>query len=192
MNSIKKHPAHFSLNLGKLLLNNNGKNPNIIYCQLSDVESTPSWNYAPNRFQEFVIDACQLTNHQLLYELLTRLKGQLHQFTVRTLLINTVSQAQAIMPFLSYIRLIESTDLAVLHNFPTHKTRLACSSLEELQKVDKYRYYIYRNPPSSQMNLPFERIKCIQTPEYDISYYQDGCFIYSVYKQIRKSDFKGE
>ena len=183
MNSIKKHPAHFSLNLGKLHLHNNGENPAIIYCQLSDGGPTPLLNYDTTQFQEFVIDACQLTNPAVLTAILTNLKENLSQFTVRTLLINTVSQAQAIMPFLSYIRLIESTDLAVLSNFPTHKTRLACSSWEEIQKADKYRYYIYRNPLPQQMDLPFELIKCTKIPEYNISYYRDGDFIYSVYKQ---------
>jgi hypothetical protein len=125
----------------------------------------------------------------VLAALLKNLKDNLFQFTVRTLLINTVSQAQIVIPFLPHIRLIESTEPAILANFPIHKTRLACSSLEELQKARAYRYYIYRNPAITQMNLPFEQIKSIQTSEYNISYYRDGAFIYSVYKQIRKSDF---
>ena len=183
MNSIRKHPAHFSLNVGKLLSYDNGQNPHIVYYQLSNVNPMPVLDTDITRFQEFVIDACQLTNHQLLYELLTQLKGCFDKFTIRTLLLDTVSQAEVVIPFLPYIRLIESTDLTVLSNFPIHKTQLACSSWEELQKVDKYRYYIYRNPAISQMALPLEQIKCIKTPEYDISYYREGNFIYSVYKQ---------
>lgn len=183
MNSIKKHPIHFSLNLGKLLLHNNGQNPRITYYRLSELFSIPKEDLDPGKFQEFVIDACQTIDNTLLVNLFTDLQKYLSRFTVRTLLINSVPQAKVVKPFLSHIRLIESTDLAVLSNFPIHKTRLACSSWEELQKMQQYRYYIYRNPLPQQMDLPFEFIKCTKTPEYNISYYRDGDFIYSVYKQ---------
>ncbi|MGN0024401.1 MAG: hypothetical protein ACI351_03090 [Candidatus Avelusimicrobium sp.] len=183
MNSIKKHPAHFSLNLGKLLLHNNGQNPRITYYQLSELFSIPKEDLNSARFQEFVIDACQTTDNTPLVNLLTDLQKYLSEFTVRTLLISSVQQAEIIKPFISHIRLIESINPEVLTDFPIHKTRLACSSWEELQKVQQYRYYIYRNPLPQQMDLPFEFIKCTKTPEYNISYYRDGDFIYSVYKQ---------
>ena len=183
MNSIKKYPAHFSLNLGKLHLHNNGENPYIVFCRLT--ASAPALKYDTARFQEFVIDACESKTPAALSALLSDLKTNLLQFTVRTLLINTTEQAQAVMPFLPHIRLIESTNLNVLSAFPIYKTRLACSSFEELRQAKEYRYYIYRNPKQEQMNLPFEKIKTVQIPEYNISYYLNGDFIYSVYKQIK-------
>lgn len=183
MNSIKKHPIHFSLNLGKLHLYHNGQNPRITYYRLSELFSIPKEDLNSERFQEFVIDACQTIDNTLLVNLLADLQKHLGGFTVRTLLINSVQQAGIIRPFLSHIRLIESIHPEVLADFPIHQTRLACSSWEEIQKADKYRYYIYRNPLPQQMDLPFELIKCTKIPEYNISYYRDGDFIYSVYKQ---------
>lgn len=183
MNSIKKHPAHFSLNLGKLHLYHNGQNPCVTYYQLSELFSIPKEDLNPARFQEFVIDAYHTPDNTLLANLLSDLQKHLGGFTVRTLLIGSVLQAKVIKPFLSHIRLIESMNPEVLADFPMYKTRLACSSWEELQKMQQYRYYIYRNPLPQQMDLPFEFIKCTTIPEYTISYYRDGDFIYSVYKQ---------
>lgn len=183
MNSIKKHPAHFSLNLGKLHLYHNGQNPCVTYYQLSELFSIPKEDLNSARFQEFVIDACHTRDNTLLVNLFTDLQKYLSRFTVRTLLINSVPQAKVVKPFLSHIRLVESINPEVLTDFPIHKTRLACSSWKELQTMQQYRYYIYRNPQPQQMVLPFEFIKCTKTIEYNISYYRDGDFIYSVYKQ---------
>ena len=183
MNSIKKHPIHFSLNLGKLHLHHNGQNPCVTYYHLSELFSIPKEDLNPGRFQEFVIDACQTPDNTLLANLLSDLQKYLAGFTVRTLLINSVQQAEVIKPFISHIRLIESINPEVLADFPIHKTRLACSSWEELKKMQQYRYYIYRNPLPQQMDLPFEFIKCTKIPEYNISYYRNEDFIYSVYKQ---------
>lgn len=183
MNSIRKHPIHFSLNLGKLLSHSNGQNPHITYYRLSKSFSIPTEDLDPSRFQEFVIDACQTTDNKLLINLLTDLQKHLAEFTIRTLIINSVPQAEIIKPFLSHIRLIESTNFDALADFPTYKTQLACSSWEQLQNAHQYRYYIYRNPLPQQMNLPFEFIKYINTEEYNISYYRDRNFIYNVYKQ---------
>ena len=74
MNSIRKHPTHFSLNIGKLLSHDNGQNPHIVYYQLSDIKPMPILDTKTTTFQEFVIDACQLTNPQPLFELLMKLK----------------------------------------------------------------------------------------------------------------------
>ena len=164
MNSIKKHPIHFSLNLGKLHLYHNGQNPRITYYRLSELFSIPKEDLYPGKFQEFVIDACQTIDNTLLVNLLADLQKHLGGFTVRTLLINSVQQAGIIRPFLSHIRLIESIHPEVLADFPIHQTRLACSSWEEIQKADKYRYYIYRNPLPQQMDLLFELIKCTKIP----------------------------
>ena len=185
MNSIKKHPQHFSLNLGKLLNNDSGQNPHIIYHKFSEITSDDLLIADTAVHQEFVIDCCNLDDSSILYNYLDRLYAALkEELIVRTILIKNNIHFKILSLFINNIRIIESADPAALAGFPNYKTRLSCGDLATLNKQNKEMYYIYRNPKKEEMSLPFEYIKTIKTDIYDISYYYENNFIYSVYNQL--------
>lgn len=184
MNCLKKHPKHFSLNLGKLHNGGNGHNPEINYFRLYNESDISDLKIDTKIFQEFVIDCCCLTDKDLLLKFLDKLSALLKEdFTVRTLLVKEDIHTQTLLKFLNNIRIIESENLSALKHFPAYKIRLACKSLKEILSAQDEFYYIYRNPLAQEMLLPFALIKQVQTAKYNISYYKDGSFIYSVYRE---------
>ena len=177
MNCLKKNPEYFSLNLGKLHNGANGQNPEVKYLQLYDGSDISAFKIDKTVFQEFVIDCNALTDTVLLSKVFDKIYDSLKtNFTVRTLLVNDSRHNHTLNKFLDNIRIIESKYLSVLEPFPN-----SCKSLKEILSVKAEHYYIYRNPVR-EILLPFTLIKKVQTEQYDICYYKDGSFIYSLYR----------
>ena len=168
MNSVKKSPLLWGVNLGKIIDSKVG-NPVIIY--VKDNEEIDLTTLIPKEY-ELVFDNVS--------EELVR-QAEILGITIRTLLLHKPISRQY-----NNVRIYESKKLDNLENLPKHRCRLEVPDIQTLLRSNTEMWYICREPKDSisdYFNDFGERIKTVEDSQYKITYFNDKnkwlCTIYA-------------
>ncbi len=159
MNSVKKSPLLWGINLGRIIDSKVG-NPVIVY--VKENERINLSTLTPKEY-ELVFD-------NVSEELVCQAESL--GITIRTLLLHNHISRQY-----NNVRVYESKNLEYLNNLPKHKCRLEVPDIETLLESDTDMWYICREPKDSICDFYSElgeRIKTIEDSQYRITYFNDN------------------
>lgn len=168
MNSVKKSPLLWGINLGKIIDSKVG-NPTIIYAK--EREEIDLRSLAPKE-HELVLD-------NVSEELICQAESL--GITIRTLLLHKPLSREY-----SNVRIYESKKLEVLDNLPNYKCRWEAPDIETLLTSNAEMWYICREPKDSICAFYEElgeRLKMIEDNQYEITYFNNkNKWIYTIYR----------
>lgn len=168
MNSVKKSPLLWGVNLGKIIDSKVG-NPKIVYVQGdNDIDIA---SLAPKEY-ELVLD-------NVSEELVSQAENL--NITIRTLLLHKPISRQY-----NNVRIYESKQLEILDNLPSHKCRWEVPDIKTLLECDTEMWYICREPKELISDFCGElgtRLKTIEDNQYEITYFSDeDKWLYTIYR----------
>ncbi|MDH6355892.1 hypothetical protein M2132_002242 [Dysgonomonas sp. PH5-45] len=168
MNSVKKSPLLWGINLGKIIDSKVG-NPMIVYVQGN--EKIDLTTLIPKEY-ELVLDD---VSEELVYQ------AERLGITIRTLLLHKPISRQY-----NNVRIYESKILSVLDNLPKYKCRWEVPDIKTLLKSNMQMWYICREPKDSTCDFYNElgkRMKTIEDNQYEITYFNDkNKWLYTIYR----------
>ena len=174
MNSVKKSPLLWGVNLGKIIDSKVG-NPVIIY--VKENENINLARLIPKEY-ELVLDN---VSEELVYQ------AERLGITIRTLLLHKPISRQY-----NNVRIYESKELHILDNLPKYKCRWEVPNIETLLRCDNEMWYICREPKATISDFRTElggRIKTIEDNQYKITYFNDeNKWLYTTYIDKLLSD----
>lgn len=168
MNSVKKSPLLWGINLGKIIDSKVG-NPTVVYVQGN--EKIDLTALIPKEY-ELVLDN---VSEELVCQ------AERLDITIRTLLLHKPISRQY-----KNVRIYESKSLDILDNLPKYKCRWEVSNIKELLESNINMWHICREPKDSICDFYREfgeRMKTIEDDQYEITYFNDNDrWLYTIYK----------
>lgn len=167
MNSVKKSPLLWGVNLGKIIDSKVG-NPMIVYVKENEkIDLT----LLISREYELVLD-------NVSEELVCQAESL--GITIRTLLLH-----KSISKQYNNVRIYESRKLDILDNLPKHKCRLEVPDIKTLLELDTEMWYICREPKDLICDFYSDfgdKIKTIEDSQYEITYFNcENKWLYTIY-----------
>lgn len=167
MNSVKKSPLLWGVNLGKIIDSRVG-NPVIVY--VKENEKIDLTTLTPKEF-ELVFDN---VNEELVCQ------AESLGITIRTLLLHKPISRQY-----NNVRIYESKKLDILENLPKHKCRWEVPDIKTLLESNAEMWYICREPKDSIRDFYSAlggKMKTIEDSQYEITYFNDKSkWLYTIY-----------
>lgn len=167
MNSVKKSPLSYGVNLGKIIDSRVG-NPAIVYVRENEK-----------------IDLTALTpkEHELVLDNVD--EDLIHQSEKLGIVIRTLLLHKPISKPYHNVRIYESKVLSILDNLPKHKCRWEVPDINTLLKSTMKMWYICREPKEVIGNFfsAFgNKMKTVEDSQYEITYFNDrDSWLYTVY-----------